>query len=910
VGATITEGLIGRLQLNWLPWRRSLKKAEKETKDFGARSEKQSKRTGRGWRRAFSDLRASASSSLSKTRALLRGVDHEGKKVQGTLGGVRGTLLKIGAGVGAYLGARAMIAQLGKLSEAGQDYEETFSKFQAVFKSFSDQSLEWVESFASEVGRGKTEILGFMARLQDTFVPLGFARSEAARLSSQITRLGVDLASFNNQADDETIRDLTSAIVGNHEAVRKYGISITEAALKQELYNAGLGDNLQAVTGLQKVQARLAIIMKGTADAQGDATRTAGSFANQMKRLRSEITDARAEVGMEWNRILLETIRNMGGTRAVADTLAVAFLAIAESARILIEVFTTMVSTSSAASTEQAGLQSNLLKTRAVMKRVEVVLRSFALIPQYIFQGIAVILHTIAIAGKTVWFILTSVGKLLAGAVLKAVVKIANAVADVVKALVWLGDLVGLTDDAATKIDIFQSNLKKLEKTADDLFDSIEPAGAAWKKDVDSFLETMSGFAKEQARWLGEIKKASDDVRLFEVQAEQAAKDYAAAQKAAKLEALKATKKVLEVELTDAEKATQEKLRLTHKELEARVSAIRDAAKAEEKRYEESKTKYRELLSAAESAYRQHTAAIGRVDQQHAAFNEGIQERIFRLQIRDLNPQAQAESLRDASREMEKRAAQALRGNDFEGARGYLDRAVDFAEEVAQVDPSVPIEDVVGELERLQDTVNEVFAQEAQYHAEAAQRAVQARAELMTALDELETKSAAWSSAMKDLLKQWAMVNANSAQELAQFKTSLEEATGKRQVFIEVSTDEAMRRIAALKAELQGLGATLSIGFAAAAVEGKAEGGWIRGSGARGVDSVPIRAAPGEFVVNAGAASRNAELLEAINSGRGGSVTVGDVNVTVEGTGYAEADARLIGKALRREIRRGRVTLD
>ena len=910
MGATISEGLTGILRLDWLPWKRSLKKAETETKSFGTRSEDQSRRVGRGWRRAFDTIRTSGSSSLAKTRSLLRGVDREGKKVEGTLAGVRGTMLKIGAGIAAYAGARAMLAELGRLSQAGQDYEETFSKFQAVYKSFSDQSLAWVTSFADEVGRGKTEILGFMAQLQDTFVPLGFARSEAAKLSSQITRLGVDLASFNNQADAETIRDLTSAIVGNHEAVRKYGISITEAALKQELFNQGLGDNIQNVTGLQKVQARLAIIMKSTSDAQGDATRTAGSFANQMKRLKSQIADARAEVGQEWNRILLETINQMGGTKAVADTLAVAFLAIAESARILIQVFASMVSSSSSATREQQGLQASLLKTRSIMKRVEVAVRAFALVPQFVFQGIAVLLKSIAIAGKTVWLILSSVGKLLAGAVLKAVVAVANAVADVVKALAWLGDLVGITDDAATKVDMFQAKLKSLSKTADELFQSVEDSGMEWKHDVDDFLDSMSRYAEEQKRWFREIQKAADDVHLFEAEAEQAAKDYADEQARAKLEALKSTKKLLEVELTDEEKAAQEKLRIAHRSLADRVQAIKDAAKEEEKRYQTTKDRYRELLQASEAMYREHTAAIARVDQEHARFNEGIQERIFRLQIRDLNPEAQADSLRNASREMERRAAAALQGKDFEGARAYLDRAVDFAEEVAQVDPSVPVAEVVHELERLQATVNQVFAQEAQSHADAAAQAIAARKELTSALEELETRSAAWSSAMKDLLKRWAMVNENSEADLANFRTALDEASGKREVFIAVSTDEAMRKIAALKSALEGLGANLSIDFAGGAVEGKAAGGWVRGPGPVGRDSVPIQAAPGEFVVNAAAAARNAELLQAINAGRGSSVTVGDVSVTVQGTGYSEADARQIGKALRREIRRGRVSLD
>ena len=71
--------------------------------------------------------------------------------------------------------------------------------------------------------------------VQDTFVPLGFARNEASDLSVQLTKLAVDVASFNNASDTETMRAFQSAIVGNHETVRRFGIVITEATLQQEL---------------------------------------------------------------------------------------------------------------------------------------------------------------------------------------------------------------------------------------------------------------------------------------------------------------------------------------------------------------------------------------------------------------------------------------------------------------------------------------------------------------------------------------------------------------------------------------------------------------------------------------------------------------------------------------------------
>ena len=136
-----------------------------------------------------------------------------------------------------------------------------------------------------------------LATLQDTFVPLGFTRKAGAALSKTLTALAIDVASFQNAQDMDVIRDFQSAIVGNHETVRKYGIIITEATLLQEAYALGITETKRELTAQEKVQARLSLIQKGTTDAQGDAVRTANSYANVQKRLNAIQEDTLSILG-------------------------------------------------------------------------------------------------------------------------------------------------------------------------------------------------------------------------------------------------------------------------------------------------------------------------------------------------------------------------------------------------------------------------------------------------------------------------------------------------------------------------------------------------------------------------------------------------------------------------------------
>lgn len=97
-------------------------------------------------------------------------------------------------------------------------------------------------------------------------------------------------------------------------------------------------------------------------------------------------------------------------------------------------------------------------------------------------------------------------------------------------------------------------------------------------------------------------------------------------------------------------------------------------------------------------------------------------------------------------------------------------------------------------------------------------------------------------------------------------------------------------------------------------IELEAKGGSIR---SHGQDRVPALLSPGEFVVNAKSTRKFFSQLLAINSGsmphfdRGGPVTtnVGDINVSLQSSGKETVDVQRIGRALRREIRKGSIKL-
>lgn len=176
--------------------------------------------------------------------------------------------------------------------KAASDAQETLSKFSVVFGDLEDEAMAFTEALAKSIGRSKYELAANMSSFQDLFQPMGMAADDAFEMSKTMTKLAEDLASFNNLQTADVIRDLQAAMTGSGETMKKYGVILTEAAIKDKLAEMGL-----ASTEVNKALARQEIILGATTAAQGDAERTAGGFANQMKALQAAIHDTMVAIG-------------------------------------------------------------------------------------------------------------------------------------------------------------------------------------------------------------------------------------------------------------------------------------------------------------------------------------------------------------------------------------------------------------------------------------------------------------------------------------------------------------------------------------------------------------------------------------------------------------------------------------
>lgn len=236
----------------------------------------------------------------------LKGVNSELGEMKTKSSGLSGSFKKMGLALGAIVGIHELGRGLSYAVTQAAALEEENAKFGTVFGAHADEALSWIEDYSDKVGRSALETQQFMSETQNLLVGFGASRDSAFEMSKQVQQLSVDLASFNNVQDDVALNNIQSALLGNHRAAKSLGIALTEATLDQEAANRGYDKAFAKLKPLEKAQLRYQVMVSQSQDAMGDAERTAGSYTNQMKRLKGSVSDIAAEAGMA----LIPTLRD------------------------------------------------------------------------------------------------------------------------------------------------------------------------------------------------------------------------------------------------------------------------------------------------------------------------------------------------------------------------------------------------------------------------------------------------------------------------------------------------------------------------------------------------------------------------------------------------------------------------
>lgn len=191
----------------------------------------------------------------------------------------------------------AISRTLGKAIAKYSEYVEDINLFSVAMGDFADKGAELADRMQGLLGVDSGQAMKNMALFQNLTTSFGVAGDRAYILSSNLTQLGYDLASFHNLSIEESFQKLQAAISGELEPIRHLGVDISNARLQQELYNLGINKNINSLLQADKAQLRYIAIMKQTTNAQMDMGRTLNTPANQMRILKSQVEQLAKAIG-------------------------------------------------------------------------------------------------------------------------------------------------------------------------------------------------------------------------------------------------------------------------------------------------------------------------------------------------------------------------------------------------------------------------------------------------------------------------------------------------------------------------------------------------------------------------------------------------------------------------------------
>lgn len=224
----------------------------------------------------------------------LAGVGDESDKTSGKLG-------KLGTVIGTAIGVVAASAIFRFASDsvsAFSELEDATEAARVVFGDSMDDIIAQSQDAARTLGMSKAQVID-AANMFGTFgKAAGLAGDDLSGFSVQMTTLAADLSSFKGGTVEEAVQAIGSALRGEMEPIRRYGVLLDDATLRQEALAMGLIKTTKdALTPQQKTLAAQSAILKQTSDATGDFARHQDSTANVGKRMAAEQANLAAALG-------------------------------------------------------------------------------------------------------------------------------------------------------------------------------------------------------------------------------------------------------------------------------------------------------------------------------------------------------------------------------------------------------------------------------------------------------------------------------------------------------------------------------------------------------------------------------------------------------------------------------------
>lgn len=222
---------------------------------------------------------------------------------------IRGTALKAATAIGAAFSVKVLANFSKQCLELGSDLQEVQNVVDVTFGDMSSKVNKFAQEAAKTSGLSETMAKKYAGTYGAMAKSFKFDPKATYDMSTALTNLTGDVASFYNLSQDEAYTKLKSVFTGETESLKDLGVVMTQTALDQYALSQGIGKTTAAMTEQEKVALRYKFVTEQLSAASGDFIRTQDSWANQTRILSLQMESFKAAIGQGLINILTPVIK-------------------------------------------------------------------------------------------------------------------------------------------------------------------------------------------------------------------------------------------------------------------------------------------------------------------------------------------------------------------------------------------------------------------------------------------------------------------------------------------------------------------------------------------------------------------------------------------------------------------------
>ena len=246
------------------------------------------------------------------------------------MSGIQSLAKKAGAALAAAFAVKKLVDFGAQCIQLGSDLTEVQNVVDVTFPRMSRQVDAFAKSAVQSFGLSETMAKRFTGTFGAMAKAFGFGEQAAYEMSTTLTGLAGDVASFYNLSQDEAYTKLKSVFTGETESLKDLGVVMTQAALDQYALANGFGKTTKAMSEAEKVALRYQFVQDQLSLASGDFVRTSDSWANQVRVLKLQFDSLKATIGQGLINVLTPVIKVINTIIGKLMSLANAFKSFTE----------------------------------------------------------------------------------------------------------------------------------------------------------------------------------------------------------------------------------------------------------------------------------------------------------------------------------------------------------------------------------------------------------------------------------------------------------------------------------------------------------------------------------------------------------------------------------------------------